>query len=348
MRYSQLTGAGGGLGPARCGPALAGPAWASSAQRWSAQARSRPAELPPLVAVAHGSTDPRAAAAVTELMGVVRARAGRIGLGGLRVRAAYLGHALPSVPDVLEALSEEETGPRTQAAGPAPSRRRGRPSRPLQGQPTVVVVPLLLTGAYHSDTDLPAVLREVSSRLPRLRISYGEPLGPHPQLLCALERRLTEAGLPARAVDSGTVVVLAAAGSSRPTANLALARAATAWQSARGWRGVVPAYASAASPTPGQAVERLLRAGAPRVAVATYLLAPGVFADRVRDASLAAGAQTVSAALGAAPEVADVIIERYLQAVPAFGRFAPPPARLRGTDEPAPAGQPQPRSDGRA
>jgi sirohydrochlorin ferrochelatase len=220
-------------------------------------------------------------------MGVVRARAERIGLGGLQVRAAYLGHCLPSVPDVLEALSE----------------------------PAVVVLPLLLTGAYHSDTDLPAVLREVSGRLPRLRISYGDPLGPHPRLLCALERRLAEAGMPAGAVASDTAVVLAAAGSSRPTANLVVARAATAWKSARGWRGVVPAYASAASPTPGQAVEKLLRAGAPRVAVATYLLAPGVFTDQVRDASLAAGAETVSAALGAAPEVADVIIERYLQAV---------------------------------
>src|SRR5258708_26670458 len=118
MRYSQLTGAGGGLGPARCGPALAGPAWASSAQRWSAQARSRPAELPPLVAAAHGSAHPRAAAAFTELMGVVRARAGRIALRCRPARAAYLGHALPSAPAVLSVPSEAETGPRTQAAGP--------------------------------------------------------------------------------------------------------------------------------------------------------------------------------------------------------------------------------------
>jgi len=91
----------------------------------------------------------------------------------------------------------------------------------------------------------------------------------------------------------------------------------------------VPAYASAASPTPGEAVTALLRAGAPRVVVATYLLAPGRFADQVRQSSLAAGAAAVSAPLGAAPEVADVIIERYLQAV-AAPRPAAEPARALG------------------
>jgi sirohydrochlorin ferrochelatase len=89
---------------------------------------------------------------------------------------------------------------------------------------------------------------------------------------------------------------------------------AAAWRSARGGQAVVPAYASAAWPAPAQAVEGLLRDGAPRVAVATYLLAPGVFADQVREQSLAAGACAVSAALGAAPEVADIVIERYVQA----------------------------------
>ncbi len=243
---------------------------------------------PPLVAAAHGSADPRAAATVTELMALVRARAGRIGLRGLQVRAAYLGHALPSVPDALEALQRDG------------------------GCRAAVVLPLLLTEAYHSDTDLPAVLREAARRLPGLSLRYGRPVGPHPGLLRALERRLAEAGVPA--APAGTAVVLAAAGSSRPAANAAVARAAQAWQAARGWRAVVPAYASAASPTPAQAVAALRRAGVPRVAVATYLLAPGVFADHVREQSLAAGAQAVSAPLGPALEVADIVIERYLQA----------------------------------
>jgi sirohydrochlorin ferrochelatase len=109
-------------------------------------------------------------------------------------------------------------------------------------------------------------------------------------------------------------VVLAAAGSSQPAANAAVARMAADWQAARGWRAVVPAYASAALPTPGQAVAALLRDGAPRVLVASYLLAPGLFADRIADASLAAGAAAVSRPLGAAPEVADVLLQRYGEA----------------------------------
>jgi sirohydrochlorin ferrochelatase len=237
-------------------------------------------------------------------MAVVSARARRAGLHGLPVQAAFLGHALPSVRDVLEALCEE------------------RPPGPARARRAVVVLPLLLTAAYHSDTDLPAMLREAASRFPRLRIGYGDPLGPHPSLLAALQRRLAEAGTgtAADAPVGDTAVVLAAAGSSRPAAKAAVAQVAAAWQSAQGWRAVIPAFASAASPTPAEAVTRLRLAGAQRVVVASYLLAPGHFADRVREASLAAGADAVSAALGAAPEVADVILERYLQATASLAR----------------------------
>jgi sirohydrochlorin ferrochelatase len=254
--------------------------------------RARP---PVLVAVAHGSTNPRAAAAITDLTALTAARAARAGLPGLPVRAAFLGHALPALPDVLRAVD----------AGPG-------------GQREAVVLPLLLTGAYHSDTDLPGVLGEASARLPGLRVSYGQPLGPHPGLLRALDRRLAEAMAAAGVTGppGDTAVVLAAAGSSRAAANAAVARAAAHWQRARGWHAVVPAYASAGSPGPGQAVAGLLRDGAPQVLVATYLLAPGVFADQVRGQALAAGAGAVSAPLGAVPELADVILERYREAAP--------------------------------
>jgi sirohydrochlorin ferrochelatase len=240
----------------------------------------------PLVAVAHGSKDPRAAATVSELLAVVRSRARAWGLAGLDVRAAFLDHCAPSLPQVLGSLDGADC----------------------------VVVPLLLTAAYHSKTDIPAKLAAA-----RADVSLADTLGPHPLLLTALERRLTAAGVAVadRAARARTGVVLAAAGSSDPAANATVAALAAKWQVRGGWRAVVPAYASAAGTRPDEAVSELL-AGAPGpVVVATYLLAPGLFADKIRAAGLRAGAAAVSPALGAAPEIADVILERYLAAVPA-------------------------------
>src|ERR1019366_4425542 len=110
----------------------------------------------------------------------------------LDARAAFLGHAAPALPQVLAALH-------------GAARRR------------VVVLPLLLTAAYHRGTDTPGALREAQAAFPRLSIAYGEPLGPHPALLHALERRLAEADAGADGGAAGdhrvssTAVVLAAA-----------------------------------------------------------------------------------------------------------------------------------------
>jgi sirohydrochlorin ferrochelatase len=242
-----------------------------------------------LVAVAHGSADPRAAAAIGQLMPLVARRAAERGLNVPEPRVAYLGHAAPSVPQVMSTFGPDAH---------------------------VTVLPLLLTAAYHSKTDIPRVLAR--SGLARTgRVTYGEPLGPHPLLLTALERRLAPAEDP-----SEVGVVLAAAGSSDPEANATIACLAAQWQARTGWFAVRPAYASAAAPDPATAVTQLREAGARRVVVATYLLAPGLFADRIREASLAAGAAAVSPALlpwppaagGASPEVADVMLDRYVSA----------------------------------
>jgi sirohydrochlorin ferrochelatase len=214
---------------------------------------------------------------------VLRRRLGR----QVAVRAAFLSGDGPSAG---EALTELHRG----------------------GTERVVVLPLLLTPAYHTDTDLPALLADL--RRPGLRVSYGQPLGPHPLLLAAAERRLAEAG--GGMLRAGeTAVVLAAAGSSRPEAAATVASVARAWQAARGWLSVTAAYASAARPAPAEAVRGMLAAGARSVVVATYLLAPGLFADRIRRCCLDAGAAAVSAPLGSAPEVADLIADRYAEAM---------------------------------
>lgn len=236
----------------------------------------------PLVAVAHGSRDPRAAATVEALLDEVR-----LARPDLPVRTAYLDHAAPTLAQALHGLTE------------------------------AVVLPLLLTEAYHSRVDLPAALNEARARDPRLRLHYGSTLGPHPLLRGALERRLAEAGVAPG--DPDTAVVLVSAGSSDARANAVIADLARAWSAARDQRAdasrppVVPAYASAAGPTPAEAVTALRRAGAARVAVAPYLLAPGFFADKVRHG---AGADVTADVLGPAPELVTVLLERYQAALP--------------------------------
>ncbi|WP_433470081.1 sirohydrochlorin chelatase [Spirillospora sp. CA-128828] len=235
-----------------------------------------------MTAVAHGSRDPRAAATVAELLGAVRARR-----PDLPVHASFLDHAPPAPDRVLDGLARN-------------------------GADEAVVLPLLLTAAYHSKTDIPGVLNRVRGMHPRLRLRTAGTLGPHPLLLDALERRLSDAGVEPG--DPDTAVVLVSAGSSDPSANATIARLAREWRP-RGWRDVVPAYASATGPKPAEAVAALLDAGAPRVAVACYFLAPGYFADKVRKESLAAGASVVSPVLGAAPEIAELVLLRYEEAL---------------------------------
>jgi sirohydrochlorin ferrochelatase len=294
---------------------------------------------PPLVAVAHGSKDPRAAATVSELLGLVASRAAAATGGGadVDVRAAFLDHCAPSLPQVLGALgSGSARPPRAKARAAVGGLRSDGAQRrsdegadsgleraEASGRTRCIVVPLLLTAAYHSKSDIPAQLAAARSAVDggaALDVRCAGTLGPHPLLLAALERRLREAGV---AIDSAadrarTAVVLAAAGSSDPAANACIADLAAGWRRDRGWRAVVPAYASAAGPSPAQAVADLGTAQGP-VVVATYLLAPGYFADKIRAAAAEAGASAVSGVLGAAPEVADVVLARYRAAALAAG-----------------------------
>uniref|UniRef100_UPI0023DD649D CbiX/SirB N-terminal domain-containing protein n=1 Tax=Nonomuraea lactucae TaxID=2249762 RepID=UPI0023DD649D len=105
------------------------------------------------------------------------------------------------------------------------------------------------------------------------------------------------------------------AGSSDARANAVVTALARQWARRAGWWAVTAAYASAASPTPEEAVALLREAGAPRVVVAPYLLAPGYFSDKVRRATLAAGADVVADVLGPAPELVQVLLERYTAAL---------------------------------
>ena len=100
--------------------------------------------------------------------------------------------------------------------------------------------------------------------------------------------------------------MLAAAGSSDPQA-AAQVRAQADLLAAELGVPVVVAYAAAGRPTVAEAVADLRATAGGPVAVATYLLAPGQFYDRLRDSA----ADWVTAPLGAHPAVAALVIDRY-------------------------------------
>jgi sirohydrochlorin ferrochelatase len=148
--------------------------------------------------------------------------------------------------------------------------------------------------------DIPAALKGSPGRQTGV-------LGPDPLLLTALERRLAEVGV-ARG-DPGTALVLAAAGSTDAEAVDGVRQLAERWRRT-GWRDVLAGFASAVGPTVEEAIGRLRAAGAQRVAVASYLLSPGLFADKVATS----GADVTSAPLGDAPEVVTLVLRRYDEA----------------------------------
>ena len=238
---------------------------------------------PVLLVIAHGSRDPRHAATVHALTARVRSLR-----PGLRVETGFLDFNAPAVPRVLERLAAEGTD------GTA-------------GAVEVIALPLLLTRAFHAKSDIPTVLHEARTRLPRLRIRQAEVLGPSPLLNAALERRLREAGVhPGDRATTG--LVLASAGSTDPEAIAVIAEIARELRHT-GWCAVRPAFASASLPRTEDAVRALRAEGVRRVAVAPYVIAPGRLPDRI--AAGAAGADALAGVLGPAPELARLLLHRY-------------------------------------
>jgi sirohydrochlorin ferrochelatase len=237
---------------------------------------------PALVAVAHGSRDPRSAATVAELVDEVRRQR-----PGLDVRLSFLDLSAPRLPDVLDAVAAD-------------------------GHRRAVVVPLLLGHAFHASVDVPGAVAQAAARLPGLDITTSPVLGGHRGLSTAALRRLAAVAGPLQ--DAGLGVVLAAIGSSHVPANAAVADVVTGWTRRFGWHGGSAAFATTTTPTVTEAVAALRADGAHRVAVAQWILAPGLLPDRiVRDAT-AAGAP-VADSLGAASEVARAVLDRYATTV---------------------------------
>jgi sirohydrochlorin ferrochelatase len=234
---------------------------------------------PALVALAHGSRDPRSAQTVQALTDEVRRLR-----PDLRIEAAFLELARPTFAAVVDRLAAE-------------------------GYDEIVVVPLLLSEAYHAKVDVPSVVAGATAQHEGLRIRVTAVLGLENDFLDVLDRRLREALVSAR-VRELDALVLAAAGTSDPLATQSIHRLARLW-GARHKLPTMIAFASAAPPATGEAVRAFRAEGRRHIAVGALFLAPGLLYDRAAELAVEAGAVAVSQPFGAHPEVARTVLARY-------------------------------------
>jgi sirohydrochlorin ferrochelatase len=230
------------------------------------------------VLVAHGSRDPRSAATMRRLAARAAAH------WPASVTAAFLDFNLPSVPWALRGLAV--------AAPP-------------------VVVPALLTSAYHGRVDVPEVLAATGVPVRQTAVLGPAEAGqaPDPLLVEALCRRLSELNIRYDSNVGYDGLVLLAAGTSHAGARSTVESVASALSAALCVPCVV-GYASASSPSGGEAVAAVRALGAQRVAGASYFLAPGRLYDAAAASATSAGAVGVAAPLGSTEELVRLVLAR--------------------------------------
>jgi sirohydrochlorin ferrochelatase len=248
----------------------------------------RPARLA-VTLTAHGSRDPRAARATEALTRAVAVRH-----PGWEVRASYLDHAGPRPREVLATFAEA-------------------------GHRRAVLVPLLLTSAYHGRVDVPGEITAARAEHPGLAVSQAEVLGPVDGRVPGLLLDALVSRLGPVAADA---LVMAAAGTRNAAARATVEQAAAALSA----RLSVPcrvAYASASPPLSGDVVRDLRGAGYERVALVSYFLAPGLLWDSTVASAREAGVSAVGEPLTDIPALAELVAGRVLDAsAPRVGTVA--------------------------
>ena len=225
-----------------------------------------------LLLVAHGTRDAAGAEASERLAEAVGRR-----LPGVAVRLAYVDVRPPSIAEVLPAMLADA---------------------PLDGR--TVVVPAFLASGYHVRRDLPAQLAACGATD---RVRMTDALGPDPRLVTACADRLRAAGW-----RPGDAVVLAATGSADLRARAEGHQAARVLARRLGCP-VRVSYLAGAGPRLDETVAEL-HVARRRVAVASWLLAPGEFQTRLRHCA----AEVRAAPLSGHPLLLDAVMSRYQRA----------------------------------
>lgn len=178
-------------------------------------------------------------------------------------------------------------------------------SQSLGPDDAAALVPLLLSAGTHASGDL----AEAAALRPGTRVA--RPLGPASALAIVLRRRLLEAGwVP------GEAVILACAGSTDP-AGMADCRTMAQLLAGHLQVPVTAAFISAAEPRLGDAINAArTRNPGVRTAVATYLLAPGYFADLATGCAPDLMSEPLLVPGENPPqELVELVVKRYRQAI---------------------------------
>lgn len=249
---------------------------------------------PVLVGCSHGTDSAAGRAAVRSILADLRSAR-----PDLDVREAFVDVQQPAVADVVAGAVAAGAVAEDSVSAGAVSASAPRVAVGADPGSTAVVVPLFLSVGFHVRVDIAAAVADRPA-------AAAAPLGPDPRLVKILVDRLAEAG--AGPTDA---IVLAAAGSTDARAAVAVEEIASALRAALlasvGCGPITIGYGAGALPRVPEAVASARTAGAGRVVIASYLLAPGFFHDQL----LAAGTDLVTAPLAPDPRLAEIALDRF-------------------------------------
>ncbi|MGI5155489.1 sirohydrochlorin chelatase [Microbispora sp. CA-102843] len=272
---------------------------------------------PPLLLIGHGTHDETGVAEFGRFVHRLRCR-----LDGLpaEVSGGFITNARPPLGDSIASLV-------------------------ARGHHHLIAVPLSLTGDRRALGDIPGTMALEQERHPTLEYDLGRPLGPDPRVLKLLAERLADARAemprfvtdepPAEIEPGETAVVLVGHGSNDPAVNAEVHRVSRLfWEThAADLLTVETAYVSHTRPGVPGGLERCRRLGAKRVIVLPYVLFAGGVLERIWAQALAYGANhegldiRCAEVIGDCEGLADVVIDRYEEALAGGGQSSAPAAR---------------------
>ncbi|MFV0430506.1 MAG: CbiX/SirB N-terminal domain-containing protein [Arachnia sp.] len=258
---------------------------------------------PALVIAGHGTRDQNGAATSLALVDHVREL-----LPDVRVEAGFVELTPPTIADALAEV--------------------------LADHPRAVVVPLMIGAGGHLRDDIPEAVEAVRQRHPGATMVTTRHLGaPQPLIAAALQRIDAARG---EWEASQTTVIFVGRGCSITAANADHVRLARVLQEQGGYRSVLPAFIQVTPPAVPQALAEAYAVGARHIVVMPHYLFPGRLESMVHEHSTAFAAAhpdgelRIADVIGACPELAQVVAQRYREGALQARRDLGSPAYLSG------------------